>query len=59
MMRTDLPRLSPDATLGQALELFLQADLPALPVVEGQRFLAMIRHGDISRGYLRELHSDG
>lgn len=55
VMRADAPRLAPDDTLERALEQFLQVDLPALPVTEGPRFLAMIRRNDLARGFLREV----
>jgi CIC family chloride channel protein len=54
-MRADPPVLRPTDTVGQALEIFLQADLPALPVVDNERFLAMARRADLAAGYLREV----
>jgi CIC family chloride channel protein len=49
------PLLTPADALERALELFLQSDLPALPVVEQGRFLGMVRRSDLSTGYLREI----
>jgi CIC family chloride channel protein len=59
LMRTDVVPLRPQDTLDRALELFVEARLPALPVVdslEDRRLLGVIRRFDISDAYLRRLH---
>lgn len=60
LMRSDIRPLTPDDTLDRALELFVENDLLALPVVgdlEARRVIAMVRRFDIASAYLRHLHA--
>jgi CIC family chloride channel protein len=57
LMREVVP-LTPDDPLDQAMELFVESDLLALPVVEGadrKRALGIVKRADISGTYLRHL----
>jgi CIC family chloride channel protein len=57
LMREVLP-LRPDDPLDQAMELFIESDLLALPVVEGpdsKRVLGIVKRADLSGTYLRQL----
>jgi CIC family chloride channel protein len=59
MMRSNIVPLQATHQLDEALELFAENDLPALPVVEGpnsRRVVAMIRRGEIARQYVRLVH---
>jgi CIC family chloride channel protein len=59
IMRTDILPLVPEDTLDRALELFIENDLPALPVVNNLKqriLLGMVRRQDIGNAYLRYLH---
>jgi CBS domain-containing protein len=59
LMRTDVRPLTPDDTLARAQELFVENDLPALPVLRDRRqpeFMGMVRRHDIARAYLRRVH---
>ena len=59
LMRGDIRPLTPDNTLDHALELFVESDLSALPVVEDlqqRRVLGMVRRREISSAYLRHVH---
>jgi CBS domain-containing protein len=50
--------LTPEDPLDQAMELFVESDLLALPVVEGpgsHRVLGIVKRADISGSYLRHL----
>jgi CBS domain-containing protein len=54
LMRDVLP-LCPDDPLDQAMELFVESDLLALPVVDGlgsKRVLGIVKRSDISGTYL-------
>jgi CIC family chloride channel protein len=53
-----LPRpLRPDDRLDQAMELFADADLLALPVCQSdRRVVGLVRRADLSQAYLRQLH---
>jgi len=59
-MRTDVTPLQPSDRLDRALELFVESDLLALPVVEGngekQRVLGIVKRSDVSSTYLRYVH---
>lgn len=60
LMRSDVRPLTPDDTLDHALELFVEHDLLALPVVDNhqtRRVIAMVRRFDIASAYLRYLHA--
>jgi chloride channel protein, CIC family len=59
LMRGDVTPLRPDDRLDHALELFVENDLDALPVVEdasGGRVLGIVKRSDISAAYLRHVH---
>ncbi|MBN2581263.1 MAG: chloride channel protein [Pirellulales bacterium] len=60
MMLTDIHPLHPDDTLDRALELFVDNDLQALPIVETidnqQRYLGMVRRYEIASQYLQRIH---
>ncbi len=66
LMRSDIAPLKPDDRLDRALELFVENDLPALPVVDGAermeggspggRVLGIVKRSDISAAYLRRVH---
>ncbi len=57
LMREVMP-LCPDDPLDQAMELFVESDLLALPVVDGlgsKRVLGIVKRADLSGTYLRQL----
>ncbi len=57
LMRQVTP-LRPDDPLDQAMELFVESDLLALPVIEdpgSQRVLGIVKRADLSGSYLRHL----
>lgn len=59
LMRSDIQPLTPDNTLDRALELFIENDLLALPVVEDlahRRVLGVVRRFEIASAYLRHIH---
>jgi CIC family chloride channel protein len=59
LMRSDVHPLTPDDTLDRALELCVENDLLALPVVaslEERRVVGMVSRFDISSAYLRHVH---
>ena len=59
LMRSDVRPLTPDDTLDRALELFVENDLLALPVVDDlktRKVVGMVRRFDISSAYLRHVH---
>ncbi|MCE5301786.1 MAG: chloride channel protein [Planctomycetaceae bacterium] len=59
MMLSDVEPLTPDDTLDQAQELFVENDLLALPVVDDldhRTVLGVVRRFDIANAYLRRLH---
>jgi CIC family chloride channel protein len=53
-----LPRpLRPEDRLDEAMELFVEADLLALPVSDGDgRVVGLVRRSDVAQAYLRHLH---
>jgi CIC family chloride channel protein len=54
----DVPPLSPDDPLDQAMEMFAESDLLALPVVDGlgsKIVLGMVKRADLSSTYLRHI----
>jgi CIC family chloride channel protein len=58
LTRTDVRPLTPDDTLDLALELFVENDLLALPVVDDRKhreLLGMVRRYEISRAYLHHV----
>jgi CBS domain-containing protein len=57
LMRRVLP-LTPEDPLDQAMELFVESDLLALPVVDGlgsKKVLGIVKRADLSGTYLRQL----
>jgi chloride channel protein, CIC family len=59
LMRSDVRPLTPDDTLDRALELFVENDLLALPVVTNlveRQVVGMVSRFDISSNYLRHVH---
>jgi CIC family chloride channel protein len=59
LMRSDVRPLTPGDTLDRALELFVENDLMALPVVDDpktRKLLGIVRRFDISSAYLRRVH---
>jgi CIC family chloride channel protein len=59
LMRSDVTPLRPGDRLDKALELFVENDLLALPVVDGlseQRVIGIAKRSDISTAYLRHVH---
>ena len=59
LMRSDVQPLTPDDTLDRALEIFVENDVMALPIVadlqQGQ-VIGMIRRQEIASAYLRHVH---
>ena len=59
LMRSDIRPLTPDDTLDRALELFIENDLLALPVVndlEQRKVIGIVRRFEIASAYLRHIH---
>ncbi len=59
LMRTDVVPLALDDTLDRAEELFVDNDLPALPVVDDlarRRLIGMVRRHEIASAYLEYVH---
>jgi CIC family chloride channel protein len=58
LMRTDVAPLCADYRLDRAVELFVENDLEALPVVDGtpeRRVIAIVRRTDVASTYLRHV----
>ena len=60
MMRTGITPLQPDDWLDRALELFVESDLLALPVVDGEpeRVVGIVKRADVSSTYLRHVQGE-
>jgi CIC family chloride channel protein len=58
LMRPLERALRPEDRLDQAMELFVEYDLLALPVAEavGERVVGLVRRSDLAQAYLRQLH---
>jgi CIC family chloride channel protein len=59
LMRGGVQPLRPEDRLDRALELFVESDLLALPVVDGTptgRVVGVVKRADISSTYLRHVH---
>jgi chloride channel protein, CIC family len=59
LMRTDVDALHLEDRVDRALELFVENDLTALPVVDtstDRKVLGLARRSDISNAYLRHVH---
>ena len=58
-MRSNVRPLTPDDTLDRALDLFIENDLLALPIVadlQQRKVIGMIRRQEIASAYLRHVH---
>jgi CIC family chloride channel protein len=58
LMRADVRPLQPDDSLDRAQELFVENDLPALPVVENlqtRKLVGMLRRHQIASAYLQRI----
>jgi CIC family chloride channel protein len=56
LMRTDTVPLRPDDRLDRALELFVESDLLALPVIDDdRRVVGIVKRADVSSTYLRHV----
>jgi CIC family chloride channel protein len=59
LMRTDITPLQPGDQLDRALELFVESDRLALPIVDStpeRRVIGIVRRSDVSGTYLRHVH---
>jgi len=59
LMRSDVRPLTPNDTLDRALELFVENDVMALPIVadlQQRKVIGMIRRQEIASAYLRRVH---
>jgi CIC family chloride channel protein len=59
LMRGDVAPLTPEQTLDQAMEAFVDNDLLALPVVddlEGLHLIGVVRRFEVANAYLERLH---
>ncbi len=58
LMRGNVTPLTPEVRLDAAMELFVENDLLALPVIdpETKQLLGMVRRSDLAQEYLRHLH---
>jgi CIC family chloride channel protein len=59
LMRTDVDALHLEDRVDRALELFVENDLTALPVIDGttdRKVLGLVQRSDISNAYLRHVH---
>jgi chloride channel protein, CIC family len=59
LMRGDVTPLHPDDGLDRALELFVEHDLMALPVVDGapgKKVIGIVKRAEVSSTYLRHVH---
>ena len=59
LMRGGVTPLKPDDRLDRAMELFVENDLLALPVVDGTpegRIVGIVKRADVSSAYLRRVH---
>ena len=62
LMRSDVRPLTPDDTLDRALELFVENNVMALPIVadlQQRQVVGMIRRQEIASAYLRHVHGTG
>jgi CIC family chloride channel protein len=59
LMRPGVQPLTPEDRLDRAMELFVEQDLLALPVVDDvkqRRVVGVVRRSDLAQAYLRHLH---
>ncbi len=60
LMRLGVQPLTPDDRLDRAMELFVEQDLLALPVVNDTKqrlVIGLVRRSDVAHAYLRHLHA--
>jgi CBS domain-containing protein len=58
LMRPSVEPLTPEARLDRAMELFVEQDLLALPVVNDPKerhVIGLVRRSDVAQAYLRKL----
>jgi CIC family chloride channel protein len=59
LMRTDITPLRPEDRIDRALELFVECDLLALPVVtDGRHVIGIVKRSDVSSTYLRHVQGE-
>jgi CIC family chloride channel protein len=61
VMRTDVTPLSPDDSLEEAMQTFVELDLLALPVVNNLKdrtVIGLVRRSALATTYVRKLHGD-
>ncbi len=59
LMRTDVTPLHPEDRIDRALELFVESDLLALPVVrDGRHVIGIVKRADVSSTYLRHVQGE-
>jgi chloride channel protein, CIC family len=58
LMRVDVTPLQLDDRLDRAVELFVENDVEALPVIDGasQRVIGIVKRSDVASTYLRHVH---
>jgi CIC family chloride channel protein len=59
LMRLGVQPLTPEERLDRAMELFVEQDLLALPVVDNlkaRHVVGIVRRSDLAQAYLRQLH---
>ena len=62
LMQSDIRPLTPNETLDRALELFVENDLLALPVVndlENRQVIGMVRRFEIASAYIHRVQGPG
>jgi CIC family chloride channel protein len=61
LMRPGVQPLTPEDRLDRAMELFIEQDLLALPVVDDpkeRRVVGVVRRSDLAQAYLRKVHGE-
>lgn len=61
LLSENFPALHPEDPLDRALELFVESDRRALPVIEsppGRRVIGVVRRADVATAYLRRVHGN-
>ncbi len=61
LMRSEVQPLHPDDQLDVGMQLFVENDLPVLPLVDGSsrnRVIGLVRRSDLAKAYLRKLQGD-
>jgi CBS domain-containing protein len=60
-MRPGVQPLTPEDRLDRAMELFIEQDLLALPVVDDSQerhVVGVVRRSDLAQAYLRKVHGE-